>query len=114
MRILIVEDEFLSALHLEAELAELGATVVGIAVDTEQARQLAAENPQIALVDMNLRDGPTGAAIGAQLAAMGVEVFYLTANPAQIPEADRDPRRVIPKPFARSDLERMLQTARGA
>ena len=110
MRALIVEDEILTALHLETELAELDIETVGIAVDTGQAMALVAMGPDVAFVDVNLRDGPTGPAIAQALAQSNVLIFFITANPAQLPEADAARFRVIPKPFCLDDLRDALLT----
>lgn len=109
MRALIVEDELLTALHLESELQTLSVQSVGIACDQREAMELALNSPDVAFVDVNLRDGPTGPAIADALAALNVEVFYITANPSQIPEASRTPGRVVPKPFTAADLLNALR-----
>ena len=82
-RVLIVEDEILTALELEAVLSERGFEVVGIAQDAASARALAAEWAiDVALVDVNLRDGRTGVSLGAELARdRAAKVIYLTAHP---------------------------------
>ena len=66
--ILIVEDEILVALEIESVLEELGYTVLGIAADLEGALAYAHHHIDLALVDLNLRDGLTGPEIGATLA----------------------------------------------
>ncbi|MES2095316.1 MAG: response regulator [Pseudomonadota bacterium] len=82
---LIVEDEIFVALDLERILVDAGYNVTAIAADRESA--LAASGQcEFAFVDINLRDGPTGPAIAAQLARDGVKVVFVTANPAQIGE----------------------------
>lgn len=81
-RVLIVEDEFLVAANLEAALEDFGFTTVGIAPDLEAALELAAEKPDLALVDIHLRDGQTGPVIAERLAREhGVAVLFVTANP---------------------------------
>lgn len=81
-RILIVEDEYLVAADLEAALEDLGYSSVGIAPDLEAALALAAEKPDLALVDVHLRDGQTGPLIAERLAREhGVAVLFVTANP---------------------------------
>lgn len=83
-RVAIVEDEMLVACHLEALVEELGFVPVGIAADTAQAHTLADAEPDIALVDVNLRDGPTGPDIGRYFGSRGVSVVFVTANPDQV------------------------------
>jgi len=85
-RILIVEDEMLVAHELEFILDELGFEVAGIAPDIEKAREYFDCNLDLALVDLNLRDGLTGPQIGATLGARGVTVLFVTANPRLLGE----------------------------
>ena len=80
-RILIVEDEMLVAMELESILQDLGHEPVGIAPDLHGAEQLAANPLDLALVDLNLRDGLTGPEIGKRLCERGVSVLFITANP---------------------------------
>lgn len=80
-RILIVEDEYLVAADMEAVLEERGFETVGIAPDMETALSLAQAKPDLALVDIHLRDGPTGPQIAERLAkAYQVPVVFVTAN----------------------------------
>ncbi|CAN5584502.1 response regulator [soil metagenome] len=81
-RILIVEDEYLVAADLEAALEELGYSSVGIAPDFDAALTLATQKPDLALVDIHLRDGQTGPLIAERLARdFGIAVLFVTANP---------------------------------
>lgn len=97
-RILLVEDEILVALELEATAQDLGYEVVGIAADTQTALRMAPW-ADIALVDVNLRDGETGPAIGRRLAQeYGVTVVFVTANPAQLGEGVPGALGVVSKP----------------
>ena len=82
-RVLIVEDEILVALDLEDALVSAGYEVVGIAADRREALALA-HDADVALVDLNLRDGPTGIGIGMDLSGKGVRVLFLTANPSTV------------------------------
>ena len=87
--ILIVEDEILVALDIERVLLDAGYNVAAIVADRHEA--LTIDNrPDLAFVDLNLRDGLTGPAIACELArSYGTRVIYVTANPAQInPRAD--------------------------
>ena len=81
---LIIEDEIFVALDLERILTDAGYTVAGIAADSEQALAVAPKC-EIAFVDINLRDGPTGPLIAERIARdYGVKVVFVTANPSQI------------------------------
>ena len=97
-RILIVEDEMLVAMELESLLEDLGHEVVGIAPDLQSARQLFDEDLDLALVDLNLRDGLTGPEIGRNLSSQGVTVLFVTANPRLLGEGIAGAIGVITKP----------------
>src|SRR4028119_774104 len=61
LRVLIVEDEALLAMQVECLLLEAGHEPVGHALDSGEALTLArALSPDLALVDVHLRDGLTG------------------------------------------------------
>lgn len=80
--ILIVEDEFLVALEMQSILEEEGYHVLGIAADLESALAYADQSIDLALVDLNLRDGLTGPQIGERLAnEYNAAVLFVTANP---------------------------------
>ena len=67
-KVLIVEDEIFVALEIEQIVEDAGFGVGAIAAD--RAAALAhARDCDIALVDLNLRDGPTGPQIGMELAS---------------------------------------------
>jgi DNA-binding response OmpR family regulator len=84
-RILIVEDEMLVAMELEAILEDLGYVSVGIAPDMPTALELARLKPALALVDLNLRDGLTGPEIGRCLSGEhDASVLFMTANPRML------------------------------
>jgi two-component system, response regulator PdtaR len=108
-KVLIVEDEFLVALHMQMMLTRLGFKIVGIAPDMQAACAFAEEHPDIALVDVNLRDGPTGPQIGAMLAQkFGASVLFITANPRQLSPAQDGPIGVISKPFNDNEVGPVL------
>jgi two-component system, response regulator PdtaR len=99
-RIMIVEDELVIALDLEASLEELGYEPVGIAADAEQALRLARKKPMLALVDLNLRDGLTGPEIGEKLARdYDVRVLFMTANPRLLGDGIAGTVGVLTKPY---------------
>lgn len=98
-KVLIVEDEFIVALHLKRILTDLGFDIVGIAPDMKSAYVFAETNPDIALVDVNLRDGETGPAIGVTLAQKyGASVLFVTANPRDVANLSNGPIGVLSKP----------------
>ncbi|WP_189426140.1 response regulator [Devosia pacifica] len=110
-RVLIVEDEIFVATDLEFLVEDLGFEPIGIAADQSSALQLA-ENADVALVDLNLRDGPTGIGIGRELAERhGVSVIYLTANPAQLGSGVEGTLGVLAKPASESALKQAITFA---
>ncbi len=113
VKVLIVEDEFLVAVNLEAVIEDLGYTSVGIAADRSSALSLAAEAPDVALVDVNLRDGPTGPEIGAMLSRMGVSVLYVTANPRMLGDGVPGTLGVMSKPCSAGAMGDVLAYAIG-
>lgn len=97
-KILVVEDEMLVAVELEAILQDLGHSPVGIATDLADAETLAAQPIDLALVDLNLRDGLTGPEIGKRLSKRGVTVLFITANPRLLGEGIAGTIGVLTKP----------------
>ncbi len=103
-RILVVEDEIFVATEIEHVIAEMGHQPVGIAADQRTALSLAATT-DVALVDLNLEDGPTGAAIGRALSQThGVTVLFMTANPSQLGTGIPGTLGVLPKPVTDKEL----------
>ncbi len=98
-QIMIVEDEFLIAMEMEQIVGNLGYDCIGVADDTDSAIELVAKKPEIALVDVNLSDGPTGPVIGSRLAnEFGVKVVFVTANPKQLGDGIEGTLGAVTKP----------------
>jgi len=117
-RILIVEDEILVALELEAILQDLGYETAGIAADLTAAAAHFDDRIDLALVDLNLRDGLTGPQIGRLLCSRGVSVLFVTANPLLLGEGIAGAVGVITKPtdaaMVASSVEYALDLRRGS
>jgi CheY-like chemotaxis protein len=98
--VLIVEDEIFIAMEIERILQDAGYTVVAIAADQSEALSAAAA-AEVAFVDLNLRDGPTGPGLAHELAErFGVRIVYVTANPNQIDRPAPTAVGYIRKPFS--------------
>jgi DNA-binding response OmpR family regulator len=103
--ILIVEDEMLVALEMESILEEHGYAVVGIAADLEGALAYADRHVDLALVDLNLRDGLTGPEIGRRLAnEHRAKVLFVTANPRLLGDGIAGTVGVLTKPTDETSL----------
>jgi CheY-like chemotaxis protein len=109
-KVLVVEDEVLVAIEIESVVEELGLSPIGIAADATSALALA-DHAELALVDLNLLDGPTGGPLGVTLAERGVTVLFMTANPAQLGQGLPGTLGVLPKPVGEADLRNAVTYA---
>ena len=89
MKILIVEDEALTAMNMEAVLKDLGHHIVGIA-DDEPSAILAAKTfaPDLAFVDVQLAGGHSGKKVAQEITQLGVRVIFATGNCAGVMDSD--------------------------
>lgn len=112
-RILIIEDEALVALEVKLVLEDLGHVVVGMAADADSARAVAAETVvDLALVDINLSDGPTGVALGRELAEdHGVSVVFMTGNPGLLGTGVAGTIGVLSKPTEETAVQASVDYA---
>ncbi len=111
--ILIVEDEMLVAVELESILQDLGHSPIGIATDLVDAESLATQPIDLALVDLNLRDGLTGPEIGRRLSERGVTVLFITANPRLLGEGIAGAVGVLTKPTDEETVRASVDYALG-
>jgi DNA-binding response OmpR family regulator len=102
--ILIVEDEILVACDMQDTLEDHGYRCLGIAPDLKTAEQHFNLPMDLALVDLNLRDGLTGPEIGLRLSTAGVPVIFITANPSQIGDGVAGTIGVLTKPTDEATL----------
>ncbi|MGO6855710.1 response regulator (plasmid) [Rhizobium beringeri] len=106
--VLIIEDQPLIALNLQDTVEELGHHTVGIASNMYQALLLST-GADIALVDVNLEDGPTGPIIGRTLADTDVSVLFMTSDPGAIRGGVPGALGVIQKPVRDLELVEAIQ-----
>ena len=110
-RVLVVEDEIFVATEIEHVIDEMGLETAGIAAD-QKAAMARADQTDVALVDLNLKDGPTGIAIGRALAQRhGVTVLFMTANPSQLGDGVPGTVGVLQKPVTDRELRAALTYA---
>ena len=100
--VLIIEDETLIAMDLEALVEHLGHRVLGVARTHRDALTLAkAKRPGLILADIQLADGSSGLdAVNELLQSFEVPVIFITAYPERFLTGERpEPAFLIAKPF---------------
>jgi DNA-binding response OmpR family regulator len=104
VRVLVVEDEFLIALEISAQLADAGYAVVGPATSVAEALALIS-NPgcDMALLDVNLGNEFSGP-VAAELKARVVPFVVLSGYREQTLTEDFSGAEIVGKPFRPSDL----------
>ena len=108
-RVLIVEDDAITAAMMEAIVEDLGYEVVGPSSDFKAALDAArGDELDFALLDFNLGQGQDAGPIASILADRGIPFAFTTgAAPALIREAfDRTP--IISKPVVEEELIDLL------
>ena len=109
-RALIVDDEIMFALNLEADMRELGFDICDLAANGQQASRLAMSNqPDVVLMDINLEGGREGIEIARWLNQVcEAPIIFITGHTdrdtvdriqEQVPGAP-----VLPKPVYRDGL----------
>ena len=113
-RVLVVEDEPIIAMDIEALVTDLGHVVVDIA-DTRATAVDAAmrHRPDLVLADIQLADGSSGIeAVRDIIAAFRVPVIFITAYPDRLLTGQRpEPTFLISKPFRAETVEATIAQA---
>lgn len=112
--VLIIEDEPLIALDIEAMVISLGHRAVGIARTHGEAVKLAREHrPQLVLSDIQLADGSSGIdAVNDILSSFDVPVIFITAFPERLLTGERpEPAFLITKPFSPDMVKALIAQA---
>ncbi|MGA0533459.1 response regulator [Hansschlegelia sp. KR7-227] len=101
MRVLLVEDDMVIAGGLAPAISEAGFHLLGLAADQETAvALLRSTDVHIAVVDLRLADGWTGADVARAAVEEGVAVVFVTATPDRVPKDLGAAYGVIEKPCA--------------
>ncbi|MDX3909419.1 MAG: response regulator [Sphingobium sp.] len=106
LNILIVEDEALLAMDIEAMILDSGHCVIGEAASLRDVLALdLPASPDVAFVDIQL-DGSSGLDVCTLIQERwsATAVVFVTANPKKIPDDFCGAHGVIPKPFSRAGL----------
>ena len=105
LSILVVEDHALVAMELEAIIEEAGHVSAGWAMSFKEASDLVAALPQmpdLAFVDVNLGEGPSGLEVAAALRQNNVEVVFMTANAKRVAVDMHGAIGIMAKPYSSS------------
>ena len=103
LSILVVEDHALVAMELEAIIEEAGHVSAGWAMSFKEASDLVAALPRLpdlAFVDVNLGEGPSGVDVAATLRRHDVEVVFMTANAKRLAEDMHGAIGIMAKPYS--------------
>ncbi len=117
LKILVVEDETITAMDLRETLEEAGHQVTAVARSYEQAlRAIKAQLPDLALIDIHLEDSANdGIATAKKLLTIHhMPIIYLTANSE--PETFQSAKQTLPvayllKPFRHDELKLQVELA---
>lgn len=117
LKILIIEDEVITAIDLSETLQEAGYQITAIARTVQEAVQAVRRNPpDMALIDIHLEGSSAdGIATAKRLLAIhSMPIMYLTANSE--PETVRAAKETLPvayllKPFRHDELKLQIEIA---
>ena len=113
-KVLIIEDEPLISMQLEALVSDLGHDVVGTAATRTHALEIFNETPAgLILADIQLADGSSGIdAVEDLLQIADVPVIFITAYPEKLLTGERpEPTYLITKPFREATVRAAISQA---
>ena len=113
-RVLIIEDEPIIAMDIEAIVRDLGHDVTGVAVTRDEAVAEAQANPPtLVLSDIQLADNSSGIdAVQDILSDHDVPVIFITAFPERLLTGTRpEPTFLITKPFQPAPVKAAISQA---
>ncbi|WP_223475932.1 response regulator [Oricola indica] len=113
-KVLIIEDEPLIAMDIQAMVEDLGHTVTGIARTHSEAMKMVGEDrPGIVLADIQLADGSSGLdAVNEILQDMSLPVIFITAFPERLLTGERpEPAFLVTKPFEPAAVSALISQA---
>jgi DNA-binding response OmpR family regulator len=114
MRVLIVEDEFVTANFIREILLDHGHQVIGIAHNEATAWSHASDGADIAFVDMFLSDGETGAHIARGLRDLfNMPTIFVSGSAEQCRRSAKDSGAMgcLHKPFSEGELLATIDVA---
>lgn len=103
--LLIVEDEVLAAIALRDELEEAGYQVMDLTSRHQEALSaVAANKPDLALVNIQLQGRDDGIELARQLHAVGVPVVFISGQVSRARSAQTYAMGSLPKPYSAADI----------
>lgn len=112
--VLIIEDEAIISMDIEAVVHGLGHSVIGIATTHDEAVALAQENHvSLIIADIQLRDNSSGIDAVRQIQQFSdAPVIFLTAFPERLLVGNRvDPTFLVTKPYQHSTIKAAISQA---
>jgi DNA-directed RNA polymerase specialized sigma24 family protein len=112
--VLIIEDEALIALDLEALVENLGHKVIGVArTQTEAVTIARTKPPGLIMADIQLADGSSGLdAVNDLLNTFEVPVIFITAYPERFLTGERpEPAFLVSKPYQPATVSALVSQA---
>ena len=112
--VLIIEDEPIIAMDIEAIVVALGHRIAGVAVTRGEAVAMAhEERPGLVLADIQLADDSSGIdAVRDILGEFAVPVIFITAFPERLLTGERpEPTFLITKPFQQATVKAAIAQA---
>lgn len=110
MRILVVEDDMMIAGNLCAIVSAAGHKVVGLAADCDAALALiSASEIDLALIDVQLPDGPSGLKVARKAAEIGLKFVFVTGNFRLLIDGFHDAVGMIAKPYDDRTVHQALE-----
>lgn len=109
--VLIIEDEPLIAMDLEALVSDIGHRVIGVArTHTEAVAEVKKHEPTLVLADIHLADGSSGLeAVNEILKSISVPVIFITAYPERLLTGEKpEPVFLVSKPFEPSVVKALI------
>lgn len=110
--VIICEDEPLQAIELAEHVTSAGADVIGTFRSAAEARAaLTTLRPDLALIDLGLADGETGAALAVELASRDCRIIILSGSDEAQPALGRIAHTFVAKPLPMGVVGELTQLA---
>ncbi|SLN39465.1 response regulator [Roseisalinus antarcticus] len=114
-RVMVIEDEAIIAMDLQAIVADMGHAITGVARTHSSAVELArTEQPDLILADIQLADNSSGIdAVNEILGELGpLPVIFITAFPERLLTGERhEPAFLISKPYREDQVRSAVSQA---